>query len=360
MLVNPTLTQVTPKYQEIKCKSALGSYRLLNTQFWTSYCFDPYNNCEFNCLYCHTTSQKSEHCREFSVPVYAKTNAAKVLAKELSQYKRRGVVRLSLSTDPYQPVEKKYQITREFLQVLNANGWPFAIGTKSDLILRDIDLLEEAAKKSWCCVSVTITTLDEALAKTLEPNAPSPKRRLEVIKALSDRGITVGLWLIPLIPYVTDTEENMNSVIGAATKNGAKFVLCGTLDMRGADRFRNFVSSNQAHLLAKYKELYEGKPLAPSCGNLDESYLYPTYLRFESICRKHGVQNYMPHFFSRRQALLFYIRNYGILGGKSLYVPRKAANYLFPAKEVFQVVHVKFGRSSFTKAFLKVLGYYPK
>ena len=113
------------KYKEINCKSVLGTFEMLKTQFWTSYCFDPYNNCEFNCMYCHTSAQKYEGSRDFSVPVYAKTNAPQILAKELSAFKRKGVVRLSLSTDPYQPAEKKYQITRQLLQVLNENGSAF-------------------------------------------------------------------------------------------------------------------------------------------------------------------------------------------------------------------------------------------
>jgi DNA repair photolyase len=348
------------KYQEVKCKSVLGTFGMLNTQFWTSYCFDPYNNCEFNCLYCHTASQKFEGRRDFSVPVYAKTNAPQVLARELSMFKRKGIVRLSLSTDPYQPAEKKYRITRQILELLNEKGWPFAIGTKSDLVLRDIDLLEEAAKKSWCCVAVTITTLNENLAKTLEPNAPSPQRRLEVIKTLSDRGITVGLWIIPLIPYVTDSEENMSEVIEAAAKNGAKFVLTGMLDMRGTDRFKNFLSCHEAPLLAKYSELYEGRPLAPSCGNMDESYLYATYVQFDSLCRRHGIQNYIPHFYSRKQALLFYIHNYSKFSGKPFHELNKTVNFLFPAKEILQVVHVKFGKHPSTQALLKILGFYPK
>jgi DNA repair photolyase len=350
----------TPKYQEIHCKSVLGTFGILNTQFWTSYCFDPYNNCEFNCLYCHTASQKFEGKRDFNVPVYVKTNAPQVLAHELASFKRKGIVRLSLSTDPYQPAEEKYQITRQILQILNQNGWPFAIGTKSDLILRDIDIIAEASKKSWCCVAVTITTLNEELAKTLEPNAAPPKRRLEVIKALSDRGITVGLWMIPLIPYVTDSEENMSQVIEAATKAGAKFVLTGMLDMRGTDRFKHFLKSHEAPLLSTYNSLYEGRPLAPSCGNMDESYLYATYVRFDSVCRKYGVQNYIPHFYSRKQAMLFYIRNYGRFKGKPFHELNKVVNFMFPAKEILQAIHIKFGRSAFTKAFLKIVGYYPK
>jgi len=349
-----------PKYRETKCKSVLGTFGLLNTQFWASYCFDPYNNCEFNCLYCHTASQKFENCREFSVPVFAKTNAPKVLTHELSTFKRKGIVRLSLSTDPYQPAEKEYQITRQVLQVLNQYSWPFAIGTKSDLILRDIDLIEEASKKSWCCVAITITTLDATLAKTIEPNVPPPKRRLEVIKALADRGITVGLWMIPLIPYVTDSEENMSQVIGAATKAGAKFVLTGMLDMRGTDRFKNFLRCRQEPLLSKYNYLYEGRPLAPSCGNMDESYLYNTYVRFDNVCRRYNVQNYIPHFYSRKQAMLFYIHNYNKFSGKPFHELNKTANFMFPAKEALQVIHVKYGRSPITKAFLKIVGYYPK
>ncbi len=347
------------KCKELKCKSVLGSFGMFNTQFWTSYCFDPYVNCEFNCLYCNTSSMKFEKSRDFFVPVYAKINAPQMLIHELSAFKRKGVVRLSLGTDPYQPLEKNCQITRQLLEILNEKNWPFAIGTKSDLILRDVDLLEVAAKKSWCCVAVTITTLDEELAKIIEPNAPSPEKRLEVIRTLSERGVNVGLWIIPLIPYVTDQEKNMSEVIGAATKNGANFVLTGSLDMRGTERFKKFLTGNRASLLEKYNALYAGRPLVPSCGNMDEPYLYATYLRFEKVCQKYGVQNYMPHFCTRKQALLFYIHNYTIKG-KPLYAIRKASNFMFPAKEIFQVVHVKFGRHRFIKEFLRVCGYYPK
>ena len=129
------------RYKETKCKSVLGSFGLLNTQFWTSYCFDPYTNCEFNCVYCYAASHKYDDPSDSSTPIYVKTNAPQILTEELSWFKRKGVVRLSLNTDPYQPAEKKYEVTRQILEVLKDNNWPFAIGTKSDLILRDLDLL---------------------------------------------------------------------------------------------------------------------------------------------------------------------------------------------------------------------------
>lgn len=344
------------KYQEIKCKSVLGTFDILKTQFWTSYCFDPYTNCNFNCVYCHAGAKKYAGPKN---TVYVKTNAPQVLTKELSSFKRKGIVRLSLSTDPYQPAEKKYQITRQILEILKENGWPFAIGTKSDLILRDLDVISQASKKSWCCIAVTVTTLDEKLAKLLEPNAPPPKRRLEVVRKLADEGITVGVWLIPLIPYVTDNEQNMSQVIEAAVGNGAKFVLTGMLDMRGSGYFKNFLKDNYEPLVPRYESLYAGKPTMPSCGNMDESYLYATYLRFISLCRKYKVENYIPHFYSRKQALLFYLRNSSRFSGQPFELP-KTLNFMFPSKEILQAVQIRWAKQQAGKEILKALGYFSK
>jgi len=350
----------SPKYEEITCKSVLGNFGLLDTQFWTSYCFDPYNNCEFNCMYCHTAARKYDGSKEFSVPVYVKTNAPQVLTHELSSFKRKGIVRMSLSTDPYQPAEKKYRITRQILAILKENGWPFAIGTKSDLVLRDLDLISQASQKSWCSIALTVTTLDENLAKLLEPNAPPPKRRLEAIRRLSDAGIEVGVWLIPLIPYVTDSEQNMSQVIEAAVGNGAKFVLTGMLDMRGDLRFKRFLEDNFGQIASRYDRLYKGRPTQPSCGNMDESYLYNAYSRFISLCQKYKVENYIPHFYSRKQALLFYIRNFARFNGTPFFELTQPLNFLFPSKELLQAVQVRFGKQALGKGTLKALGYFPK
>jgi DNA repair photolyase len=349
-----------PKYQEIKCKSVLGTFGMLETQFWTSYCFDPYNNCEFNCVYCHAAAHKYDGSKDFSTPVYAKTNAPQVLTNELSSYKRKGIVRLSLNTDLYQPAEKKYRITRQILEVLKKNDWPFSIGTKSDLILRDIDLISQASQKSWCCVALTVTTLDEKLAKLLEPNAPPPKRRLEAVRRLSDEGIKVGVWLIPLIPYITDTEQNMSQVIKAAVDNGAQFVLSGMLDMRGSLRFKRFLNDHFEQFVPTYEKLYVGRPTHPSCGNMDEAYLYHAYSRFISLCQKYKVANYIPHFYSRKQALLFYIRNFSRFNGTPFFEITQPLNFMFPSKELLQAVQVRFGNKTLGEGVLKTLGYFPK
>src|SRR4030067_2699303 len=177
--------------------------------------------------------------------------APQVLARELSGLKRRGAVNLGVATDVYQPAEKKYRITRQILEVLKEHKCPFAIGTKSDLVLRDLDLIREAAEKAWCCVSLSISTLDENLAKLLEPNAPSPKRRLEAVKRLSDAGIMVGVWMIPLLPYITDSDENMARVVEAAVESGARFVMGGVLGMRNPLPFKRVLGEDFARLVPR-------------------------------------------------------------------------------------------------------------
>ena len=105
------------KYEEISCKSVLGNFGILDTQFWTNYCFDPYVNCEINCLYCHTAAHKCDLSRDFNSCIYAKTNAPQVLARELNWVKRKGVVSMGIAMDPYQPAEKKFCITQQILEV---------------------------------------------------------------------------------------------------------------------------------------------------------------------------------------------------------------------------------------------------
>jgi DNA repair photolyase len=348
------------KYEELSCKSVLGPYGNLDTRLWSDYCFDPYNNCEFNCVYCHAGAHKYGDLRDFSSSIYVKNNAPQVLSRELTWLKRKGIVRLSGNTDPYQPAEEKYRVTEQVLEILNEHNWSFAIGTKSDLILRDLNLITQASKKSWCCVALTVTTLDQNLAKLLEPNAPSPQRRLEVVRRISDEGVPVGVWLSPIIPYVTDSDENIARVVEAAVENGAKFVLGGVLDMRGSVRFKRFLEEHFAPLVPRYEQLYKGRRTCPSCGDMDESYLYWVYRRFISLCQRYAVESYIPHFYSRKQALLFYVRNFSRFNGTPIFELTQALNFLFPSKEFLQTFRVRFGDRDSGRRFLKVLGYFPK
>lgn len=346
------------KYEEITCASALGSFGILATRFWTRHCFDPYNNCEFDCVYCNAGTSRNGGFRDSSTTVYAKVNAPRLLAKELTCLKRKGVVSLGLATDPYQPAEKKYRITKQILEVLKEHNCPFAIGTKSDLVLRDLNLIAEASEKSRCCVSLSITTLDENLARLLEPNAPSPKRRLETVRRLSDEGITTGIWLSPMIPYVTDSTESIAKVVEAAVENGASFILGGALDMRNPIGVKRFLEEHFTWLVPKYERLYKGKD-RPYAYYPDEFYLYDMYSKFISLCQKYRVESYIPHFHTRKQALLFYIRNSSRFNDTSVSELIPLLNYLSPYHEFLQTVRIRFGDRALSRSLLKVLRYFP-
>jgi DNA repair photolyase len=346
------------KYEEITCKRVLDSFGFLDTRFWTRHCFDPYNNCEFNCVYCNSGTQRHKGYQDFTAPVYVKSNAPQVLARELTELKRKGVVSLGVATDVYQPAEEKYRITRQILEVLKEHNCPFAIGTKSDLILRDLNLISEASEKAWCCVSLSISTLDENLATLLEPNAPSPKKRLDAVKKLLDEGIMVGIWLTPIVPYITDNYENIMSVVEAAVESGARFVLGGGLDMRDPVRFKKFLKENFAGLVPRYERLYKWSD-RHQMYYPDDFYLYDLYRKFISICQRCGVERYIPHFHTRRQAWLFYVRNISRLGGTPVFGLTQLLNYLSPSKEFLQTIQIKFGDRNLIRRLLKVVNYFP-
>jgi DNA repair photolyase len=350
---------MTAKYVESSCRSAIGRTGVIQTRFWTNYCCDPYNNCEFNCVYCHVATHKYGNSPDFSTPVYIKTNIPQILAREIAALKRKGIVRLSEFTDPYQPAEKKYQVTKQILEVLNEHHWPFAIGTKSDLILRDLNLISQISEKSWCCVALSITTLDENLAKLIEPTAPSPQRRLEAVRRLSEAGIAVGVWLEPVIPYVTDSEDNIAGVVKAAVESGAMFVLSGMLDMRNSASFKRFLEEHFKLFAPRYAELYKGRSMNPSPGDMNEAFVYSVYRRFISLCQRYGVESYIPHFCSRKQAVLFYVRNFSRFRGTPAFELTQALNYMSPSREFLQTVRIRFGDSEFIRRFLRALGYFP-
>jgi DNA repair photolyase len=308
-------------------------------------------------VYCNTSVGKYNPCRGSEASVSVKVNSPKVLAEELGWFKRRGVLNMGLATDPYQPVERKYRITGQILEVLKEHNCPFAIGTKSDLILRDLDLISEASKKFHCCISFSMGTLDGNLAKLLEPNAPSPKRRLEAMKRFAAKGVLTGIWLTPIIPYLTDDEENLGKVISAAVENGAKFVLGGSLDMRNPVGFKIFLEKNFASLVPKFEKLYRWQNKTVMYYP-DEFYLYRLYDKFISICQKLKVESYIPHFRGRGQAWNYYIRNLTQLGDQTRKLTQ-LLNYSSPYQEFLQTVCMRLGDKSISGSLLRILGYFP-
>jgi DNA repair photolyase len=345
------------KYEEMHVKSALGDLGVLNTRFWTKHCFDPYVNCGINCVYCNTSTRQFKDGAEQPVKVCAKTNAPPILAKELAGLKKRGMVAIGLAMDAYQPVERELGLTRRVLQVLKDYNTPFSLGTKSDMVLRDLDIISEASKKSPCLISLSVTTLDEDFAKIMEPNASTPQKRLQAVQKLSDAGVNTGVWFSPILPFITDNDENLEGVIKASAEHGAKYILAGALDTRSILGIKKFLGDRYPHLLPKYEAIYR-KPDGSYLYYPNESYMYPLYKKLFGYCKKYRIEHFMPHFAARSQAMLFYIRQFGI-SNPSLTQLLPVLNYLSPSQEILQNINLLFKNTAFTRSTLKTLGYFP-
>lgn len=254
------------QYFEIDNRSLLNKTRPGLPFAWS---LNPYRGCEFACRYCYAryTHEFMElrNSEDFENRIYAKGNIAPILRRELGQ---RQLTRLDLNngialgtgTDPYQPAERRFGRTRAALEVFAASsGLSISITTKSDLIKRDIPLLQAIARHNEISVNITITTLDESLARELEPRAPSPRLRLATVRAVSDAGLQVGVFPNPIMPLITDQEEKLDRLAKAAKDHGAQYFGGGVLFLMPSARrvFFPFVEKHYPHLLRRYQIHYE-------------------------------------------------------------------------------------------------------
>jgi DNA repair photolyase len=192
---------------------------------------NPYRGCEHGCVYCFARPthayQGLSPGLDFETKLFAKPNAPELLEKELSKpgYKP-AVMAMGTNTDPYQPIERKYRITRGILEVLSRFNHPVGIVTKSGLITRDIDVLAPMADRGLAKAAISVTTLDPKLARKMEPRAPTPKKRLDTIRQLADAGIPVAVMVAPIVPAITDHEiEDILQAAYAAGARSAGYVL---------------------------------------------------------------------------------------------------------------------------------------
>ncbi|MEM9734559.1 MAG: PA0069 family radical SAM protein [Pseudomonadota bacterium] len=186
---------------------------------------NPYRGCEHGCVYCFARPSHSymglSAGLDFESKLFAKPGAAKLLRKELAAegYEAKPLA-LGTNTDPYQPIEKQWRVTREILEVLEETNHPVGIVTKSALVTRDIDILSRMAAKGLARVAISVTSLDRKLSRTMEPRAATPSLRLDTIRQLSEAGIPVSVMVAPIVPGLTDTE--MERIMDAAKANGAR------------------------------------------------------------------------------------------------------------------------------------------
>jgi len=223
---------------------------------------NPYRGCEHGCVYCYA---RPTHCYlghsaglDFETKLYAKPNAAALLERELAnpRYVPR-MIALGTNTDPYQPIERERRLTRSILEVLERTSHPVGIVTKSTLVLRDIDILERMAKRGLVKVALSVTTLDRRLARTMEPRAATPGKRLETVRQLSDAGIPVAVMVAPIIPALTDSEiETILEATRDAGASEAGYVLL-RLPLEIKDLFREWLSENYSDRTARVIHLLQ-------------------------------------------------------------------------------------------------------
>ncbi len=228
---------------------------------WT---LNPYRGCEFGCQYCYARyTHEFMEMRDrfdFERKIYAKTDAPEQLRAELRQGRDKGLpIALGTATDPYQPAEKQFEITRKMLLVFREfRGLDLSITTKSVLILRDLDLLQEISERHHFSIHMTVTTHLEPLARLLEPKAPTPEQRLEAVRKLTQAGIRVGINAMPILPGINDAPAMMGALAARAAEAGAKFFYGNVLFLgpSAKNHFMPFLEREFPQLVKRYRKLY--------------------------------------------------------------------------------------------------------
>jgi DNA repair photolyase len=262
---------------------------------------NPYRGCEHGCVYCFARPSHAylgfSPGLDFETKIVAKPEAARLLEKELRQSGYRvSPIALGSNTDPYQPVEQQLRITRGILEVLAAFQHPFSIVTKSALIERDLDILAPAAANNLVQVFISVTTLDRTLARTLEPRAAAPQRRLETIRRLVDAGIPVGVLTAPVIPALNDPEmETLLEAARDAGAQGAGYVLL-RLPHEVKDLFKEWLAQHAplkaAHVMSLVRQARGGRENDPNFGSRmrgQGEYARLIARRFRLACQRLGL-----------------------------------------------------------------------
>ena len=208
--------------QFIPAKTLLSGYMSGNSWFGYHYNMNIYKGCCHGCIYCDSRSEcyRVEH---FDT-VRAKKNALELLEGELRTKRKTGVIGTGAMSDPYNPFEKEYGLTRGALEAIDAHRFGIGIATKSNLVTRDIDVLSRIQRHSPVLIKITITAVDDDLGKKIEPHVPLSSQRFEAIRDLSRAELCAGILLMPVLPFITDTKENILGIVERARENGARFI----------------------------------------------------------------------------------------------------------------------------------------
>jgi len=272
-------------YKEINCDKALNKLQRKMPYSWD---LNLYRGCEHGCKYCYAMySHEYLNSEAYFSDIHVKTNVIEQLEKQLrhSSWKRE-IVNIGGVTDSYQPAEAHYKLMPEVLKLFIKYKTPAIISTKSDLILRDYDLINELSHITYVNVAATITTMDDNLRRLIEPKGVESYKRFEMLKSFRKTNASVGLHVMPIIPYLTDSYENIDALFLNAKESDVHYVLPGTLYLRGQTRavFLNFIKKELPSLHNKLLALYK-------TGGADKEYKNKLYSMVNELRDKYSLSS---------------------------------------------------------------------
>jgi DNA repair photolyase len=256
------------EYFTLPARSLLN--RCTGTRMPFAWTINPYRGCEFACKYCYARYthefMEMRDGADFEQKIYVKQHAANLLRQELRHVKPGEDIAIGTATDPYQPAERRFEVTRTILEELSRHqGLEIGLITKSNLILRDLDLLKEISQNNRLFVNLTITTLNVELARILEPRAPRPDLRMDTVRKLNQAGIVTGVSCSPVIPGITDAPKDLEALVRAIAAAGGKHVFANPLFLKpcSAAVFMPFLEKEFPQLAAGYHQRYKDRAFLP-------------------------------------------------------------------------------------------------
>jgi DNA repair photolyase len=280
--------------KEIQAKSILVTSKNPSGWFGAKYNMNIYRGCQHGCIYCDSRSECYQ-IENFD-DIIVKANAIELLKSELPRKRIKGTIATGAMSDPYIPLEKQYNLTGQALRVIADHRYPVQITTKSNLVLRDVEMLQEI-NKTYACVAFTITTCDDSLAKKVEPFAPSSTQRLEAMGILSSLGICTGITMMPILPFIEDSVENITEIVKKAKEYGAQFIF-PAFGMTLRDRQREYYYRKLDELFPGTREKYEKR--FKNYYSCSVSSYAKVKNAFYETCNKYGVSTKIPTYESKK------------------------------------------------------------
>lgn len=285
--------------RETEARSLLIKHRKIDSWFISRYGLNLYRGCAHNCVYCDGRTERYQVNDAFGENVVVKINAVEVLSRELDPKRRRAKLKPSYIMlgggvgDSYQPAETQYRLTRKTLQLLNQYEWPVHILTKSTLVERDLDLIKQNNQQHGAIVSFSLSSTNDEISAIFEPHVPPPSERLNALARIKRKGITTGIFLLPVIPFLTDTPDMIEEAFRKAREVEVDFIIFGGMTLkegRQKDYFVNVLKDRYPQLVRYYATLYKGDVWGHANGN----YYHSINSAISQIARKYQIPLRIP------------------------------------------------------------------